>query len=171
MGIGTMTAVCDLGCGAEDIKEYDAFTAKYSGICGANGGDNVTWSLDTTKDILRITGTGKMDFYAIGSAPWYEYRSDIKTLIMDDAITNVGQCAFYGCTSLTAVTEIPASVTNMSYAFAGCTALTGEVVIQASPSTYGGCFEYTALPITLSGSSTVLAELAATSSNGNVTVK
>ena len=79
--------------------------------------------------------------------------------------------AFYGCTSLTAVTEIPASVTNMAYTFAGCTALTGEVVIQASPSVYGGCFEFTTQPIALTGSGSNLAELAATSSNGNVTVK
>jgi L-asparaginase/Glu-tRNA(Gln) amidotransferase subunit D len=58
----------------------------------------------------------------------------------------------------------------MGSTFAGCKNLTGTVVIHASPSYYMNCFFNTAKPIVLTGSSTVLNELAATASEGNVTV-
>lgn len=79
------------------------------------------------------------------------------------------QNTFAGCSSLSQAPAIPASVTNMMGAFSDCRALTGTVVIDANPTTYMGCFAGTQNPITLSGSSTVLGELAATASGGNVT--
>jgi hypothetical protein len=58
----------------------------------------------------------------------------------------------------------------MGSTFYDCTSLTGTITINASPSSYASCFAGTTQPITLSGSSTVLNELAATATNGNVTV-
>jgi hypothetical protein len=58
----------------------------------------------------------------------------------------------------------------MSGTFSNCKSLSGQIVINASPAAYDSCFAETAQPITLTGSSTLLAELAATSENGNVTL-
>lgn len=74
------------------------------------------------------------------------------------------------CTTLTVAPEIPNNVTDMYRTFYGCTALTGDVVINANPTSYTECFKNTTKAITLSGSSTKLAVLAATANKGNVTV-
>ena len=58
----------------------------------------------------------------------------------------------------------------MEETFADCFSLTGNVVINANPEVYANCFQCTMEPITLSGSSSLLAELAETSEAGNVTV-
>ena len=78
---------------------------------------------------------------------------------------------FDGCTSLTTAPTIPSSVTNMESTFAGCISLTGKIEINAEPTEYKGCFAETVQPIILTGTSTKLAELAATANNNNVTVK
>lgn len=102
---------------------------------------------------------------------------------------------FRGCTSLTTAPTIPSgvtgmsgtfesctslvnlpdmgnsnSITNMFCTFYGCTSLIGTVEINANPSSYDSCFYGTVKPITLTGTSTKLTELASTSNNGNVTV-
>ena len=59
----------------------------------------------------------------------------------------------------------------MSHTFYNCKALTGEIIIDASPFEYNYCFNNTTQPISLSGNSTNLSDLAATANNGNVTVK
>ena len=97
--------------------EQNKATAAYSGSCGENGGENVTWTLDTAKGILYINGTGEMDFYSIAnsggsSAPWYGYRYDIKSLVVGEGITNIGQCAFYGCIYLEEII-LPDSITSI----------------------------------------------------------
>ncbi len=54
--------------------------------------------------------------YAIGKAD--------TSFVVPDSVTSIGNCAFYGCTSLTTIT-IPDSVTSIGdYAFYGCTSLT-----------------------------------------------
>ena len=52
------------------------------------------------------------------------YKDGRWVLTFDDAVTSIGEKAFYGCTSLTSIT-IPESVTEIgSYAFEECTSLT-----------------------------------------------
>lgn len=78
--------------------------------------------------------------------------------------------AFSDCVSLTTAPVIPANVSFMTFTFSGCTSLTGEVVIHANPSNFLSCFSGTVNPIVLTGSSSHLDEIAATATNGNVTV-
>ena len=89
-----------------------------------------------------------------------------------NSVTNMNS-TFNGCTRLTTAPEIPNSVTSMNSTFSGCTNLTGEITINANLNSgrYEKCFRYTTKPIQLTGTCSVLLELAATSSNGNVTVK
>jgi len=98
-----------------------------SGTCG----DNLTW--DLTDGVLTISGTGDMydylGFYGYdGDVPWYNFKNDIATLIINNGVTNIGGGAFSECSSLTSVT-IPNSVTNIrDYAFYGCTSLTSVIL-------------------------------------------
>lgn len=89
--------------------------------------------------------------------------------VIPDGLTHMG-AAFMYCTSLKTVPVIPTSVTDIGGAFIYCSSLTGQIVVNAVLTRYVDCFEDTTQPITLVGDSTVLAELAATANNGNVTV-
>ena len=58
---------------------------------------------------------------------------------------------------------------NMIYTFQSCSSLTGTVEIHVNPTTCDGCFNNTSKSIVLTGTSTMLNELAKTGLN--VTVK
>ena len=72
-----------------------------SGTCGAEG-ENLTWTLDYN-GTLTISGTGDMvaDFSSPDYAPWYDYRSLIRTVDIKEGVTTIGNLAFYGCDNLT----------------------------------------------------------------------
>ena len=105
-----------------DFREFNLLGTKakaetYSSDCG----DNLTWTLDTETGVLSISGTGAFSNYSSSSnAPWYSYRSSIKTIKIGNGVTSIGDYAFYNCTSLNSVT-IPDSVTSIGdYAFYYC---------------------------------------------------
>lgn len=129
-----------------------ASAASYTGKCG----DNLTWSLDTTKGELVISGTGPMydyiwhDYPLKNVAPWYDYLnkiysvtinngvtsignsafaySKVKNITIPDTVTSIGDSVFSNCYSLTSVT-IPDSVTSIdSSAFYCCTSLTSVTI-------------------------------------------
>ena len=85
------------------------------------------------------------------------------------SVTNMVNC-FRNCKSLTTAPTIPSSVTRMSDCFAYCTALTGKITIDANPSGYVNCMAYTQKEIVLTGSSTLLQNIADTATNSNVYV-
>lgn len=92
-----------------------------------------------------------------------------------NGVTNM-YWTFANCTSLTTAPTIPNSVTNMYCTFWDCTSLTGTIEVNANIDTsssynYDKCFYDTVKPITLTGSSTMLNELASTANNGNATVQ
>ena len=66
-----------------------------------------------------------------------------KNTIIPDIVTNIGNYAFYGCTSLTSI-EIPDNVTSIgNYAFYNCTGLTSitipNSVVSIGSSAFGSC--------------------------------
>ncbi len=99
------------------VRGYAADAAE-----GGSCGENVTWSLDSD-GLLTISGTGAMtDFSWRNPSPWK--GKTVKSVIISDGVTSIGECVFYGCGALTSVT-IPSSVTSIGYrAFAYCTGLT-----------------------------------------------
>ena len=95
----------------------DAADVIASGSCG----ENVKWSLDSD-GVLTIRGSGKM-YSNLVCAPWYSQRESIRSVVIEQAVTSIGDFAFYDCTSLTSIT-VPNSVTSIgSYAFSGCSGL------------------------------------------------
>lgn len=106
-----------------------------SGACG----ENLAWTLDDS-GTLTISGTGEMR--EMWDAPWYILRSSIKTVVIQDGVTSIGNGAFSGCDSLTSIT-IPDGVTSIGdSAFYGCYNLT-TISIPDSVTTIGSyAFKY-----------------------------
>jgi hypothetical protein len=111
-----------------------------SGTCG----ENLTWSLDLSTGTLTIGGTGPMtDWYNPLDVPWYNYRAQIKSVVVDGGVTGIGGYAFYSCSNLLNVT-VPSAVTVMGYyAFAQCTSLTSFEIPSGMTyiniNTFNGC--------------------------------
>ena len=125
-------------------SDYTPFIA--SGTCGAS----LTWTLDND-GTLEITGSGQMDDYSSDTIPWYDYRTDIRCLEIQNGVTSIGNSAFYNCTGLTEAV-IPDSITTIgSYAFYNCTSLTGITipygVTSIEDSSFFSCTSLTAVAI------------------------
>ena len=138
---------------AEDVVD--------SGSCG----ENATWTLTGTDNDLTLTisGSGAMDDYFESPIPWESQKTKIKTIIVEEGITYIGDSAFQGCSSLTTAT-IPDSLTEIgqmvfyscssltsislpdnlerigSGAFSGCSSLTGITIPNSVTAIDGGVF-------------------------------
>ena len=90
------------------------------GTCGAEA----LWELNLDTGELMIFGSGAMENYTSAEdTPWYEFRDSIRTVVIGDRITAIGDHAFDGCGKLTTV-FVPTSVTSIGdHAFANCGAL------------------------------------------------
>ncbi len=93
-----------------------AASADDSGTCG----QNVTWSYETATKTLTISGSGAMwNYTSSDNTPWFNYRSAIKKINIENGVTNIGNFAFYQCSITSA--NIPNSVTSIgNYAFYQC---------------------------------------------------
>ena len=128
--------------------------AEKSGTCGYNG-SNLTWVLDD-EGTLTISGTGRMKDYSylnnngtyISTAPW---GADIKQVILEPGVTNVGGYAFYGCSSLSSIT-LPEGLTSINYyAFYNCSHLTSitlpEGLMSIGDYAFSGCSSLTSITL------------------------
>ena len=129
--------VCFIPCGT--LAAYEASDwAKYMGEFVEEGcapiqmcGDDLYW--EYADGVLTITGTGEMYDYAKDTdVPWYDVRGNIKTVSLPDAMTKIGQNAFYKCTAMTTI-NMPTSLTAIGEkAFAQDTKLACEIILPAS---------------------------------------
>ena len=105
------------------------------------------WSFDESTGTLTISGNGEMD----GNVSWCDYLSVIKTVVIEDGVTTIGDFAFFSCSSLTSIT-IPDSVTSIGEAaFVGCSSLTSitipDSVVSIGDGTFRWCSSLTSITI------------------------
>lgn len=87
------------------------------------------WTLTGTSPsyTLIISGTGAMENYTsqyYQYQPWFGYGSNIKTLVIQEGITTIGNLAFWGCSDLTIVTSlnpVPPYADSAFYLVGKCT--------------------------------------------------
>ena len=127
---------------------------------------NVKYDFNKETGTLTFTGTGAID-YGKDYRPYRNYLSDIKNVVINDGITEIGDFTFWNCDNIKSITipdsvtaigkealencdslsniKIPNSVNTIGdYAFNGC-GLT-EITIPSSVTTIGdGVFEYSDL--------------------------
>jgi len=65
--------------------------------------ESIAWTIDDNGTLI-INGTGEMDDYTRGSAPWYSERTSVQNVEIDGSITKVGSFAFADFPSLTSLT-------------------------------------------------------------------
>ena len=98
---------------------------------------------------LTVSGNGAMeDYQDTNYTPWYGYRSDIETIVIESGVTSIGNFDFSRFVKLESV-SIPASVTSIGKsAFGECgseatTALTVSFAEGSTPLTIGeAAFNY-----------------------------
>ncbi len=92
--------------------------ANVYGFCG----ENAKWYLSTGANLV-IFGSGAIKNYGSTSVPWYASRSTVKTVVVEQGITEIGNNAFNKFSSLTSV-SLPETVTRIgSGTFDSCTSL------------------------------------------------
>ena len=111
--------------------KYDAYVDNievtdlnaYSLVAEGNCGSNLTWKLDDGGKLV-ISGSGAMTGCAVAEdAPWYSYKDQIKTVVLEEGVSSVETGAFYGYGKLHTII-IPQSMKQIApFAFAGCSAL------------------------------------------------
>ena len=123
LGILGGVAVVAVGVGVGGVAMLNKGEESAAVVASGSCGTDVQWSLDE-KGVLRLSGTGRMtDYQNATEVPWEEMRNQITRVQFDDAITNIGNCAFYACSNLTEVITPKALSEVGKYSFAICTSL------------------------------------------------
>lgn len=99
-------------------SELEDVTPVTAGTCGANA----VWTFED--DTLTVSGTGAMTSYSSkNDTPWAALADQIKSIIVDDGITSIGNNAFAGCENAEDA-SIGEDVTAIGVnAFSGCSSI------------------------------------------------
>ena len=71
-------------------EEDSSETVVKSGPCG----NNCKWTLDEN-GLLTISGSGEMYDFSLGTPPWFDERTGITKIIVQNGITRIGDYAFW----------------------------------------------------------------------------
>ncbi|SFY06807.1 leucine-rich repeat protein [Ruminococcus sp. XPD3002] len=111
---------------AAEMPEYTLTANAVDVVDSGKCGDNLTWELDS-EGTLTISGTGEMyglplQIDQFSDALWYDSttvkRSDIKNVIINEGVINVGAAAFYRCSNLKKA-NLPNGLVSIDYAAFG----------------------------------------------------
>ncbi|MGN0533540.1 MAG: glycoside hydrolase [Eubacterium sp.] len=102
--------------------EITSYAATKTGTTG-----DLSWSLDTDTGVLTLSGSGYGANYAnsySSRAPWYTlYRTQIKSVVINEGVKGIGDYSFYNCTNLTSVSFASTVDTIGTCCFRSCTSL------------------------------------------------
>ena len=100
-----------------------------------SAGNGIEWSF--SGNTLTISGKGEMrDFTENDTPPWHKHKNEIRTVVITDGVTSVGNLAFYKYDNILSVT-LPGSVKKIgNYAFSDCLSL--EMISLGSGLEYRG---------------------------------
>ena len=117
----TLRYIITTECGVQDTSANFVYhlTPESCLIASGTCGDNLTWEL-SCDSVLTISGTGNM----WDNPSWTPYNSEIRTAVLPEGLTSIGEKAFYHCSVLTSI-NLPNSVDSIGdKAFVGCDSLT-----------------------------------------------
>ena len=124
---GTLHVVSGCKAKYEDADYWNNFTIVED--AKDMNSNKITWKL-SEDGTLTISGTDMPDYYRPKGtdAPWFSQRSNIKKVVINNGVTNIGSGAFYKCYNLTSI-SIPNSVKSIGvFAFGACTDLTSVTI-------------------------------------------
>lgn len=136
---GTVEAYAEaLYVDTERVSESGVASGRFGDI--APNLDNLTWEL-SCDGILSIIGYGGMyHWFGDSHAPWYEYRAQIKNVIIGDGVSDIGSHAFQDCNNLKSI-SIPNTITLIGQsAFSGCSNLTSITIPTSVTSIWESAF-------------------------------
>lgn len=102
----------------DPTEEEPTEETRAPGYCG----EDLTWEIRGTT--LTISGSGAMDDYASGGAPWYAHRDSVETIVLSGSVTRIGSEAFTDYDKLTSVDFGSSLVEIGRAAFMSCDGLT-----------------------------------------------
>ena len=114
----------------EPIREpsIDAFSAVELASIGDNAtsgeiaSGSISWSF-SSQGMLTLTGTGEMDDFSPGEAPWYAQKQFIRFIYISDGITTIGNNAFFDLSNAKSL-YIPEGISSIGEgAFENCSEL------------------------------------------------
>lgn len=119
------------------------------GVIGGSCGTGVNWLVSKSDgsddyDVLTISGSGEMENYSsLAKRPWDAYSTTLKTVIIEEGITYIGNKAFKDMRQLGPEVTIPASVTAIGdQAFDNCDAQTTITLAEGSQLTSLGIYAF-----------------------------
>lgn len=117
-----MLTMLPFGVLATETEPTEEAVVREPGMCG----ENLRWSY--ADGMLIISGSGEMDGFEEGLAPWQEHKDSIRTVVLSGNVTSVGACAFTDFDTLETV-EFGNSLQTIGYrAFKSCDSLTRIVL-------------------------------------------
>ena len=87
----------------------------------------MTWNL-SDDGTLTISGTDMPNYNSPSNVPWFNQRNNIRKVVIENGVTNIGSSAFQYCSNITSIT-IPKSVIEIGdFSFSGCTNLSSITI-------------------------------------------
>lgn len=83
----------------------------------------LTWII-SDEGVLTVSGKGRMpDYSGSALAPWYDYKDQIQTVVLEEGVLSIGTYAFFDCENLTEI-QLPSSLKQLrKECFEGCDSL------------------------------------------------
>lgn len=122
MALCLMMTMLPIGVLATETEATEPTVVREPGMCG----ENLRWNY--ADGVLTISGSGEMDHFAEGMAPWQSHKESIKKVVLSGSVVSVGDYAFTDYDAIEAVEFGNSLHTIGKRAFKSCDNLTRIVL-------------------------------------------